>query len=251
MHRFFLSSSESQDEVVNLREVDARHALTVLRLTPGASVQILNGEGEWATGEMVDGSKKTVSVRITSRGKQPEPSQRLGLALAMLKPKAMDWALQKATELGVDDIWLIECDRSVSRWSGKEVRSKLEKLETTLIESMKQCGAVWKPRLHGPMKLDAFIQQVKGSAWKMVFGNLHAEVDPLPALKVAQSVSDASICWCVGPEGDFTDEEVGMLISNQAVPVDLGRLILRSETAVVCGLSVFGQWRHFRTQTEA
>ena len=250
MHRFFLPPSECQDEVVTLRTADARHALNVLRLSPGADVQVLNGEGECLSGEIVNASKKQVTVRITSRRQQARSVQRLGLALAMLKPKAMDLALQKATELGVDDIWLIESDRSVSRWSGKEVASKLEKLNLTLIESMKQCGAVWKPRLHGPIKLSAMRSSL-GNDWKIAFGNLHDAVEPIPVWKAAKSFNDTSICWCVGPEGDFTDGEVRTLIDNRAVPIDLGQLVLRSETAVVCGLSVFGQWRYFRSQTEA
>jgi len=250
MHRFFLPPSECQDEVVTLRAADARHALNVLRLSRGADVQILNGEGECLSGEIVDGSKKQVTVRITSRRQQARSAQRLGLALALLKPKAMDLALQKATELGVDDIWLIESDRSVSRWAGKEVASKLEKLNLTLIESMKQCGAVWKPRLHGPIKLEA-LRSSLGDDWSIAFGNLHETVQPMPVWKAAQSFQDTSICWCVGPEGDLTDGEVQFLIDNGAAPVDLGQLVLRSETAVVCGLSVFGQWRYFLNQTEA
>lgn len=250
MHRFFLPPSECRDEVVTLRPADARHALNVLRLTPGASVQILNGEGECLFGELLEGAKKHVTVRIKSRKNQTQPTQRLGLALSMLKPKAMDLAMQKATELGVDDIWLIESDRSVSRWSGKEMTSKLEKLDLTLIEAMKQCGALWKPRLHGLVKLDDLRTRL-GDAWDIAFGNLHDSVKPLPVWKAAPSFQNSSICWCVGPEGDFTDAEVQVLIETGAVPVDLGELVLRSETAVLCGLSVFGQWRYFRSQMEA
>ena len=250
MHRFFLPPSECQDEVVTLRPADARHALNVLRLSPGTGVQILNGEGECLAGEMLAGSRKQVTVRVTDRRQQARSIQRLGLVLALLKPKAMDLALQKATELGVDDIWLIESDRSVSRWSGKELASKLEKLNLTLIEAMKQCGAVWKPLLHGPIKLGA-LRSSLGNAWKIAFGNLHDTVEPVPVWKAAQSFEDASTCWCVGPEGDFTQGEVQTLIDIGAIPVDLGQLVLRSETAVVCGLSVFGQWRYFRSQMEA
>lgn len=250
MHRFFLPPSECQDEVLTLRAADARHALNVLRLASGAVVQILNGEGECLSGEILEVAKKHVSVRVSSRVKHSRPTQGLGLALAMLKPKAMDLAMQKATELGVDDIWLVESDRSVSRWAGKEMASKLEKLNLTLIESMKQCGAVWKPRLHEPIKLEALRVKL-GEDWKVAFGNLHDSVEPLPVWKAAQSFQSASICWCVGPEGDFTNGEVRTLTGCGAVPVDLGKLVLRSETAVVCGLSIFGQWRYFRSQTEA
>ncbi|MDA0749198.1 MAG: RsmE family RNA methyltransferase [Verrucomicrobia bacterium] len=250
MHRFFLPPSECRGEVVTLRAADARHALNVLRLSPGADVQILNGEGECLSGELLEGSRKQVTVRISTRRKQAQPAQRLGLAIAQLKPKAMDLSLQKATELGVDDIWLIESDRSVSRWSGKEVPVKLEKLNLTLIEAMKQCGAVWKPRLHGPIKIEALKSEL-GEAWAIAFGNLHDSVEPLPVWKAAQSFQNASTCWCVGPEGDFTNGEVQTLINSGAVPVDLGQLVLRSETAVVCGLSVFGQWRYFLNQMEA
>lgn len=250
MHRFFLSPEACRGQVVALRASDARHAVNVLRLTPGSQVQILNGEGDLLEGAISECSKRRVEVTIASRQQHASPEPKIGLALAQLKPKAQDLALQKATELGVTDIWLIESEHSVSRWHPGDREAKLEKTEGTLIESMKQCGAVWKPRLHGPMQFSEWMRGMTED-WKVCFGNLDAEIKPRYLWEAIPTMGNHSICWCVGPEGDFSRDEVRLLVDGGAIPVDLGTLVLRSETAVVCGLSLLGQWRYFRRQMEA
>lgn len=233
-----------------MRVQDARHALNVLRLSIGDEVEILNGVGEVLYASICHTSKRSVAVKVSSRVHQHAPKPSLGLSLPLLKPKAMDWSLQKATELGVTHIWLIDADRSVARWAKKDYAKKLEKLDALLIESMKQCGAVWKPQLAGPMSLSHCLGTIKDD-WNCVFGNLKPDCASVPIWKAAESSIRASLCWFVGPEGDFTPEEIEDLISSGAQPVNLGPLVLRAETAVACGLSVLGQWIHFRRQIEA
>ncbi|MBT5927359.1 MAG: 16S rRNA (uracil(1498)-N(3))-methyltransferase [Verrucomicrobia bacterium] len=250
MHRFFVPPSDGQKDELELRAQDARHASNVLRLSVGAEVEVFDGLGNLLLARIVACSKRSVSVRIESKTHYPRSKQALGLALPLLKPKAMDWSLQKATELGASHIWLIDADRSVVRWSSKEHASKLEKLDAVLVESMKQCGAVWKPQLSGPIHLAECLNSF-GKEWHWIFGNLHSEIESIPLWKAAESSGQESICWCVGPEGDFTLNEIQLLRSGRAQAVDLGPLVLRSETAVACGLSVLGQWIHFRRKTEA
>jgi 16S rRNA (uracil1498-N3)-methyltransferase len=249
MHRFYVPPSDCQKDEFELRAQDARHALNVLRRSVGDEVEILNGVGDVLRARISACSKSSVTVKVGSRSHQPTSEPGLGLALPLLKPKAMDWSLQKAIELGVSYIWLIDADRSVTRWSTKDLANKLEKLDILLIESMKQCGAVWKPQLSGPMPLQDCLDEI-GGIWKCVFGSLSPDGKSVPILKAVESVGQQSLCWFVGPEGDFTPEEIQTLTSSGAQAVDLGPLVLRAETAVACGLSVLGQWIHFRRQIE-
>ena len=250
MHRFYVPPSDCQKDEFELRAQDARHAFNVLRLSDGDEVEILNGNGDVLDAFITACSKRSVTVKVASRTHQPATQPALGLALPLLKPKAMDWSLQKATELGVSHIWLINTDRSVVRWANKDLTGKRDKLETLLIESMKQCGAVWKPHLSGPMSLSDCLDAMHDE-WQCIYGNLNPEYHSVPIWKTAESADQKSLCWWVGPEGDFTNEEYQALASSGAQAVDLGPLVLRAETAVACGLSVLGQWLHFRRQIEA
>lgn len=250
MHRFYVPPSECQQGEFELRAQDARHALNVLRLTNGDEVEILNGNGDILNARVSACSKRSVTVKVTSRSHQTAPSPSLGLALPLLKPKAMDWSLQKATELGVTRVWLINADRSVVRWSNKDLANKLDKLDMLLIESMKQCGAVWKPQLSGPMTLSDCLNSIDDQ-WSCVFGSLNPDCKSIPIWKAAESADKQPICWFIGPEGDFTHGEYEALTSSDAQAVDLGPLVLRAETAVACGLSVLGQLIYFRRQIEA
>ena len=250
MHRFYVPPLDCQKDEFELRAQDARHALNVLRLVDGNEVEVLNGRGDVLRARILASSRRCVTVKVESRTHRPADEPALGLALPLLKPKAMDWSLQKATELGVSHIWLIDAERSVVRWSTKDHASKLDKLNTLLIESMKQCGAVWKPQVSKPMPLSDCLNTM-GDQWSCLFGNLNPDIQPIAIWKAAETIGLQSICWCVGPEGDFTPEEYQTLNASSARAVDLGPLVLRAETAVACGLSVLGQWTHFRRQTEA
>ena len=103
----------------------------MLRLKPGDSVQIIDGQGGVLEGRIEDIQRRSVTVQVTHRRVQQRPQQRLGFALALLKPKALDLAMQKAVELGAEQIWLLQCDRSVvARWHSGEVKAKMQKWET-------------------------------------------------------------------------------------------------------------------------
>ena len=145
MHRFYVPPSDCQKDEFELRAQDARHALNVLRLSVGDDVEILNGMGEVLHVRICANSKRSVTINVLSKSFLPASKPDLGLAIPLLKPKAMDWSLQKATELGVSHIWLIDADRSISRWATKDLSGKLEKLNTLLIEAMKQSDSGMGP----------------------------------------------------------------------------------------------------------
>ncbi len=250
MHRFYVPPSECQKDEFELRPQDARHAFNVLRLSKGDEVEVLNGLGDLIHSRLISCSKRSVSVRVESKTHQSQPTLSLGLALPLLKPKAMDWSLQKATELGVSHIWLMKCERSVVHWKQKDISAKLQKIETLLIESMKQCGAVWKPYLHAPATLNDTLRSFEVDC-QCLYGSLYPDTPSIPLWKAAEHIDGRLVCWCIGPEGDFTENEIQSLTTSGAQAVDMGPLILRAETAVTCGLSVLGQRIHFRRQMDA
>ena len=249
MHRFFLPPEACAQEFCRLSEPDVRHAQQVLRLKPGDSVQIIDGQGGVLEGRTEEIQRRSVTIQVTQRRVQQRPQQRLGLALALLKPKALDLAMQKAVELGAEQIWLLQCDRSVARWHSGEVKAKMQKWETHLLEAMKQCGQAWKPSLHAPEPLASWIQAFP-STHRVFYGDLDEGMEKPTLLEAALEQTYELGCWCVGPEGDFTPEERTLLRQKGARPCSLGDLVLRSETAALSGLSVLSQLAYRRTQHE-
>ena len=153
-------------------------------------------EGHWQI------QRQSVTVQVTHRRVQQRPQQRLGLALALLKPKALDMAMQKAVELGAEQIWLLQCDRSVARWHSGEVKAKMQKWETHLLEAMKQCGQAWKPSLHAPEP--PFWIQAFPSTHRVFYGDLDEGMEKLPCWK-PHSSRPMNCCWCVsGPRGFYS-----------------------------------------------
>lgn len=244
MHRFYLPPErcpEGRSEF-ELDERDARHAVQVLRLQPGDPVTVLNGAGLAFETEIVDCSKRAVrvGVRHVKRAGLPIAPRRV-LVLAVLKGKAMDWVLQKATELGASAIRPVLTERTVPDIdSGEAAGRKREKWLLTAVEALKQCGGLWLPEIHDAVPL----AQSLGSAGPGVLhltGSLEPDALPLrhaldERLKAPMAVVEAWF-W-IGPEGDFAPRELQQLKHAGAMAVTLGRNVLRAETAALAALTL-------------
>jgi 16S rRNA (uracil1498-N3)-methyltransferase len=250
MHRFFLPPQDCGQDLCYLSPADSRHAQQVLRLRLEDQVQIIDGQGGVIEARVVELGKRSVGVRLESKAFQPRPKVGVHLALSLLKPRAMEWALQKAVELGVESIALLAADRSVSRWQSEGGSEKIAKWQTLITEAMKQCGQAWKPSLESPVSVIQWLENL-GSDTSVFLGHLGASA-PIPLLMDAASqASSRSFCWCVGPEGDFTSDESARMIQQGVIPCTLGPLVLRSETAVISGLSILSQLAYRLSQQEA
>jgi 16S rRNA (uracil1498-N3)-methyltransferase len=153
----------------------------------------------------------------------------------------MDFIVQKMTELGVNLVVPLLTERTVPDFAAETSVSKLERWVGTAIEAMKQCGTAWLPEIQVPMSLDAFLGKDQRAELELVaslqpgtrhprkcFGSFMAEKGRLPR--------DVKV-W-IGPEGDFAPAELERIAAAGAIPVTLGRHVLRSETAAVYAMSV-------------
>ena len=221
MHLFFCP--ELADGPVVLPEEEAHHATAVLRLKAGDRIGLLNGKGMRAEAELVEVGKRGCTALVRSTTSVPaERTASIHIAVAPTKQAdRIEWFVEKAVELGVDRITPLFTQRT------ERTRMKTERLERVAIAAMKQSQRAWLPRidaltsvadlLKGPMPAQRFFGWCEG---------VH-----VPLMKAYDPGADALVL--IGPEGDFTPEEVMLLRAKDFNAVSLGAARLRTETAAL------------------
>jgi 16S rRNA (uracil1498-N3)-methyltransferase len=176
-----------------------------------------------------------VEARIVKRWKEPPPAVQIDLIQAVPKPDRWDMVLQKAVELGASNILPILTQHT----EFKSTENKMERWKKIVLNSAQQCEVRWLPELHAPETLDSMLPRF-GDYDLVLIGSLYKEAKPLRDIlrESSQEKSPARIALLIGPEGDFSPEEVRAAIAAGAIPVTFGDRILRTETAAIFGLSV-------------
>jgi 16S rRNA (uracil1498-N3)-methyltransferase len=181
--------------------------------------------------------KRVHFAKLTS-AQVPRGKDFISLAQAMTKNKSMDLIIQKATELGVSELIPLQSDRSVTQVNEEKAESRLAKWQQLTVEAAKQCGQNWLPQIRPVQKPKAFVSQ--GGYTLKLIASLQPEALPLKktlAQHLGSSASPRRIVVMIGPEGDFTPAEIGEARAAGFLPVSLGPIILRSETAAFFLLS--------------
>ncbi len=241
MHRFHVPPDQARGGDIRLSREESRHALKVLRLRPGDMAEVLDGCGTVIRCELTGGDHREARLKVLHRTLQPPDPFRITLIQAVTKGKAMDMILQKAVELGVHRMVPVIAGRTVAVVDDDRSEDKREKWHAVLVEAMKQSGNPWLPDLVAPVPFAGALNLVDGAGLHVVASLQRDAVHLHGAFKDFQSkqgVSPASVSVWIGPEGDFTDEENHRLAAAGAVPVSLGRNVLRSETAAITALAV-------------
>ncbi len=212
-----------------LPETESAHCAKVLRLSAGEVVHVIDGVGNLYEVQIVAPNSKRTEVKILSVqkdfGKRPF---RLHLAVAPTKNiERFEWLMEKATEIGVDEITPLLC-----RYSERKI-IKPERIEKILISASKQSYKACVPRLNPMTEVADFLRQVSESQ-RFIAHCYEGEKPHL--LHVCLPKSDVVVM--VGPEGDFSREEIDLVLAQHFQPVTLGTSRLRTETAgvVACHL---------------
>lgn len=242
MPRFYIPDLPSQPQTITLPANEAAHARKVLRVQPGNEVHLFNGRGLRAGARIINVERKRVDLEVLQIEETRPPSVKITLLQAVTKPKSMDWIVEKATELGVHRIQPLLTENTVAKLDANESLRKRTKWQRTAIEALKQCGGGWLPHIESPQNLSA-IEQCTADLQCQILASLSPQAGELRSrlgdLNVlAQTPSTLSVGVWIGPEGDFTKHETGMIVSAGAVPITLGKNVLRSETAAICAVSL-------------
>ncbi|WP_395747259.1 16S rRNA (uracil(1498)-N(3))-methyltransferase [Prosthecobacter sp.] len=233
--RFHLPASSWAAPHLTLTGDEAQHCSRVMRKQAGDSIEVFDGAGRVAVCEITHVSKTEVQVRIISESCVEPFQTSIHLLPALIKGEPFEWLLEKAVELGAGSIQPVVTERTVIHLDAAQADKKLVKWRRHMIESAKQCHTPFVPELHPPVP---FASAVKFQAGLKLIPALseHSRTlkQALPASK------PQSVAVLIGPEGDFTPEEETQAFAAGFVPVTLGPLVLRAETAGIATLAVLG-----------
>jgi 16S rRNA (uracil1498-N3)-methyltransferase len=230
MPRFFLPPS-AWTETPYLEADEAKHASQVLRIQPGATVTVFDGAGNHAEARVLTVSKQRVDLMLELAESTPTPLPAITLAQAIPKGKNMDWIVQKAVELGVSRIQPLVTRHTVVS-PGED---KAEKWRRTALEACKQCGQFTLPTIEDPLPFAEWLAKRPPADLEIIASLAD---NPQNFRETLQSHPDLeNVTIAIGPEGDFSPEETATALSAGFIPVTLGDLVLRVETATMFCLS--------------
>ena len=237
MRRFYLPPPECSSDRLVLTGGEARHAAAVLRVKAGDEIVVLDGAGLELTCRVESATPKKVQLIVREKTSSPPPPWRITLVQAIPKGKMLEAIIQKATELGVWRIVPLLSQRVTTHLEGESVEHKAEKWRQTAVEAIKQCGQRWLPQVESPLTLPAWLARCEKFDLTLV-ASLQDDRRHLRAYFPTGAKRPGSLCLWIGPEGDFAPEEMEAIKSAGALPMTLGPLVLRSETAALCALSI-------------
>ncbi|WP_207533754.1 16S rRNA (uracil(1498)-N(3))-methyltransferase [Desertivirga arenae] len=222
MHLFYTPDVNGENYTLN--EEESKHCIRVLRLVTKDVVHLIDGKGGFYTAEIIDPNPKRTTLLITDVKREfNRRNHFLHIAVAPTKNiERIEWFLEKATEIGIDEITPILCDRS----ERKEI--KLERLNRIITSAVKQSLKAYHPKLNPLTKYSDFV----GSAG---YGNkfiAHCLDEPKLELRSAIQL-EGHYTVLIGPEGDFTGDEIELAKSNDFKAITLGSSRLRTETAAL------------------
>ena len=223
MHLFYTPDISGAEYA--LSEEESKHAVRVLRLEAGETVQLVDGKGGLYEAKVTAPNPKRCQLEITKTvsefGKKP---YRIHIAVAPTKNlDRMEWFVEKAVEIGIDEISFLKCARS----ERKEL--KLDRLEKIAVSAMKQSLKAYLPKLNELSPYKTFLANLDSVSNSYI---AHLEKGNRTDLKQINA-SGKSYCVLIGPEGDFTPEEIEMALAKGVKPVTLGESRLRTETAAL------------------
>ncbi|WP_397450421.1 16S rRNA (uracil(1498)-N(3))-methyltransferase [Pseudomonas sp. NA-150] len=237
LSRFFIDAPLSIGEH-ELPEAQAHYIGRVLRMAEGDALQLFDGSGSEFRGTLLEVGKKRVRVQLSEQfAGQIESPLKIHLGQGLSRGERMDWAIQKATELGVSEITPIVSERCEVRLKDERAEKRQLHWQQIAISACEQCGRSVVPVIHPPLALSEWLKQTEADL-KLV---LHPVSEPMTS-----HAKPATLAFLIGPEGGLNDAEVEQAQDAGFHAARLGPRVLRTETAPVVALSVAQQlWGDF------
>lgn len=229
--RIYLPGPLKEGDQRALPEQSARHVTRVLRLGKGAPLIVFDGEGHSFNALVLDSDREQTSIALHEPLEEhTESPLHIHLGVALAKGERMDYAVQKAVELGVNEITPLLTERAVVRLDEKRENKRRQHWFGVIQNACEQCGRSRVPLLHRVINLHEWVQQPLPEP-RLLF-----EPDTHHALKQID-VQNETICCAIGPEGGWTTSELELMAKHGFQSVRLGPRVFRTETAVVAALT--------------
>ena len=233
MHRFFIP--QLYNEEMTITGVDAKHIGKVLRMQPGDKLQIVSDDGVSALAEVAAITESTVTVRCLEKlAESHEPAVKITLAQGLAKGEKMDFIIQKAVELGAYSIVPVAMDHSVVRLDGSKADKKVERWQKIAEAAAKQSKRDIIPQVQDVQTIKEMLAN-NDCKTKIIAYECEDRMSLKTALREAGQMDD--LLLIIGPEGGISEAELVKAREAGAVPVSLGRRILRAETAGLVAMS--------------
>ena len=211
-----------------LPEDESRHAIKSLRLRPGESFQVTNGMGMVIKATMTDYNGRQLNFEIKDFEERKKTGPLIHMAVSPLKQAdRFEFFIEKATELGVDEITPLICHRT------ERFREKKDRLQRIMISALKQSGNAFLPKLNEAIGFSEFLSNAAAS--EKLIGHLEDGKRQL----IGDLDFNADSVIAIGPEGDFTREELDAAFKSGFKAISFGSLTLRTETAAIVAVTAF------------
>ena len=229
---FYIADYDTSQRQIVLDQDTSRHVIQVLRMKKKDKLNLTDGKGNLLIAEIVDDHKKHCEVDIKETIHQEQGARKISIAISLLKNSSrFEWFLEKVTEIGMTEIIPIICQRT------EKQKFREDRLQSILTSAMLQSQQCWLPILHRPIDFDLLFrhQEIVHASQKFI---AHCIPDQKRNLADLVNESLPSQIILIGPEGDFTTEEVELAIHNHFDAVSLGDTRLRAETAGVVAATI-------------
>ncbi|NLU92735.1 16S rRNA (uracil(1498)-N(3))-methyltransferase [Chitinophaga sp. Ak27] len=225
---FYAPDIQPADTRYTMNEDTSKYCIQVLRHENGDQVLLADGRGHKFTAEITDDNRKKCVVKIVDFTLVPGPERALRIAISFTKNTSrIEWFLEKATEIGIQTIIPL-----VSQRTEKE-KIKAERLQNILVSAMLQSQQFYLPDLQEPQAFDKVVKQHTDSQRLIA----HCLPEQKQAMQdIIQPGKDTLVL--IGPEGDFTPDEIKLALEQGFVPVSLGNTRLRTETAGMVAVTI-------------
>ncbi|MEI6086284.1 MAG: RsmE family RNA methyltransferase [Bacteroidota bacterium] len=228
---FYEPSIQESNQPYVLSESTSKHCVQVLRMKENAPIHLTDGKGNLFKAKIISADKhKSVAIIEHTIYTEANPNK-ISIGISLLKnADRLEWMFEKITEIGVTEIFPLICKRT------EQQRFKTDRMQQILVSAMLQSQQCWLPMLHEPIAINKFILQSNNhqkiiahceDANKMVITDLPKSTDSL---------------ILIGPEGDFTNEEISLAMQSHFVPVSLGNTRLRTETAGLVAITILANF---------
>lgn len=219
MQLFYEPQFDNKTQCIQVNPVESRHIAKVLRKSIGDAVLITNGKGVLAEGILKSNHPKKCEIEVINMKEKEASKQHLHIAIAPTKSNdRLEWFLEKATEIGIQEITPLLCEHSERR------NIKQERYEKVLQAAMKQSLNLFLPKLNELTSFSDFVTRDFKSA-KLI---AHCEDEPKESLSKVVSANNLIL---IGPEGDFSKSEIDLALTNNYKAISLSDSRLRTETA--------------------
>jgi 16S rRNA (uracil1498-N3)-methyltransferase len=223
MQLFYNPSIDEQTTSFSFDKEESKHIIKVLRKKDSDILFVTNGLGYLFECEIILASDNKCTVQINSFEKKEASKFHLHLAVAPTKMNdRFEWFLEKATEIGIQEITPIICDRSERKVINKDRFDKI------VLSALKQCNELYLPKLNDAITFKEFISKQQKGLQLIA----HCEETNKKTLKSVLKANE-DITLLIGPEGDFSTKEINTALESNYIPVSLGNTRLRTETAAV------------------